>query len=426
MKSVLFFFSLFHASKQLICHVILCVIVDEQNSSSSSKKHTVTPEILEQTWKNMRKAIDELRINLRPPIDTDHDNGQDNSSLPAKRQKITPDGGDDPSAPKIYSTSKKKPKEFYAIVDPFNLYLPSIPIIGDGASNDDNEDLIQIEDDAARDLKTTAGGKLSQLTVSGIINGLSGNPGGIVNKKNQPLSSIDAKILDAIPTARNVSLTILHKLAQDLYRSIQTQIEADVLVTTPGRIQQMLASDLSNAEFKSIRKRIYDTVVLGRGLAQPEGIDIPTANNQGVHALEKFKKCVSCGATDQSVFVLDRKNGDVICSLCGTVNSESLMHEGSQFRKFEGELDRNHHGDTQNPLYSNAHNMSTGLGGIQPTSGAGVGGFGSNRGRGLETILRNGELPIMQSFSISRNSKFIITVLFIQHSFHYCRFFIFQ
>ena len=142
--------------------------------------------------------------------------------------------------------------------------------------------------------------------------------------------------------------------------------------------------------------------------------------------LEKFKKCVSCGATDQSVFVLDRKNGDVICSLCGTVNSESLMHEGSQFRKFEGELDRNHHGDTQNPLYSNAHNMSTGLGGIQPTSGAGVGGFGSNRGRGLETILRNGELPIMQSFSISRNSKFIITVLFIQHSFHYCRFFIFQ
>jgi len=272
------------------------------------------------------------------------------------------------------------------------LYRHTIRLIGyNDDENDDDEDLFQIEDDAARDLKTTAGGKLSQLTLSGLINGLSGHLGGIVNKKNKPLPSIDVKLLDAIPTAGNVSLTVLKQLAQSLNLSIHTQIEADVLVTTPVRIKQLLAKDLSNAEFKSIRKRIYDTVVLGKGLSQPEGIDIPTAaaNHQGVHVLEKFKKCVSCGATDQSIFVLDRKNGDVICSGCGTVNSESLMHEGSQFRKFEGEADRNHHGDTQNPLYSNAHNMSTTLGGIQQTSGAGVGGFGSQRGRGLETVLRN-------------------------------------
>lgn len=70
--------------------------------------------------------------------------------------------------------------------------------------------------------------------------------------------------------------------------------------------------------------------------------------------------------------------------------SESIMHEGSQYRKFEGEEDRNHHGDAANPLYSNAHNMSTTLGGIQETSGAGMGGYGSQRnGRGLETVLRN-------------------------------------
>jgi hypothetical protein len=134
---------------------------------------------------------------------------------------------------------------------------------------------------------------------------------------------------------------------------------------------------------------IHDTVILGKGLSQPEEIDIPTAANyQSVHALEKFKKCLSCGNTDQSLFILDRKNGDVICSSCGTVNSESLMHEGSQYRKFEGEEDRNHHGDTQNPLYSNSHNMSTTLGGIQITTGAGGGGFGTQK-RGLETVLRN-------------------------------------
>lgn len=212
-----------------------------------------------------------------------------------------------------------------------------------------------------------------------------------MNKKVRLLPNIDPKLPDAIPTAGGTSLTVLRKLAHSLSQSIQTQIETDVLITTPVRIKEMLAADLSSAEFKSIRKRVYDTVILGKGLSQPEGIDIPTAaaNSLGVHVLEKFKKCASCGATDQSVFVLDRKNGDVICSNCGTVNSESLMHEGSQFRKFEGEADRNHHGDTQNPLYSNAHNMSTTLGGVQMNTGAGVGGFGSQRGRGLETVLRN-------------------------------------
>ena len=66
------------------------------------------------------------------------------------------------------------------------------------------------------------------------------------------------------------------------------------------------------------------------------------------------------------------------------------MHEGSQFRKFEGEVDRNHHGDAANPLLSTSYNMSTTLGGVQITSGAGLGGFGSNQNkRGLDTILRN-------------------------------------
>jgi hypothetical protein len=86
--------------------------------------------------------------------------------------------------------------------------------------------------------------------------------------------------------------------------------------------------------------------------------------------------------------LLDKENGDVICLNCGTVVSESLMHEGSAYRKFEGEVDRNHHGDAPNRLYSNAHNMSTTLGGMQITTGAGIAGFGSQK-KGLETVLRN-------------------------------------
>eukprot|EP00535_Pseudo-nitzschia_heimii_P012468 CAMPEP_0197193442 /NCGR_PEP_ID=MMETSP1423-20130617/27174_1 /TAXON_ID=476441 /ORGANISM="Pseudo-nitzschia heimii, Strain UNC1101" /LENGTH=815 /DNA_ID=CAMNT_0042646631 /DNA_START=103 /DNA_END=2550 /DNA_ORIENTATION=+ len=354
-----------------------------KNASNSKNKHAIPPEITKRTWQNLRKAVLELNISLRPK---NEDNVNIDSQPPAKKQKRS---ADDAMTTKTSSNDKKKAREFYSIIDPYNLYYHTIRIVGDGEENEDEEDLIEIEDDAARDLKTTIGGKLSQLTISGIINGLAGFPSGIVNKKVQLLPGVDSKISDAIPTAGGASLTVLRKLAHSLFQSVQAQIEADVLVTTPIRIQEMLAKDLSNVEFKSIRKRIYDTVILGKGLSQPEGIDIPTAAAKGVHALEKFKKCNSCGATDQSVFVMDRKNGDIICSACGTVISESLMHEGSQFRKFEGEADRNHHGDTPNSLYSNAHNMATTLGGVQVNTGAGVGGFGSQRGRGLETVLRN-------------------------------------
>lgn len=276
---------------------------------------------------------------------------------------------------------KKKKRDQLIVVDPYNVYRHTIR-----QPEDEDDDIRQIEDEAAQDLKPTFGGRLSQLTVSGLVNGLAGQLNGVVsNKKLQAMPGVTA---DSIPTAGGASLTQLKQMAHVLHQSLQTRIETDVLVTTPIRIQEMLAADLAPSEFRAVRKRIYDTVILGKGLSKEEESDIPTAVNNSVHALEKFKKCPSCGNTDQSLFVLDRKNGDVICSNCGTVNLESLMHEGSQFRKFEGEVDRNHHGDSANPLFSNAQNMSTTLGGVQITTGAGGGGFGTQK-RGLETVLRN-------------------------------------
>jgi transcription initiation factor TFIIIB Brf1 subunit/transcription initiation factor TFIIB len=58
------------------------------------------------------------------------------------------------------------------------------------------------------------------------------------------------------------------------------------------------------------------------------------------HEVEKPKKCPTCNNVKQEDFVTDRKNGDIICQNCGTVVSESLMHEGQAYRKFEGEVDR--------------------------------------------------------------------------------------
>ena len=336
-------------------------------------------EVSKQAWLNLIQALKSLEVKVevsKEDQDGDEDDNNLNGPPPNKRMKLE-------NGSKL--KKKKKPKQKYSVLDPYNLYLHTI------RKPEVDEDDFGIDEDpieeAAKELKSGSGGKLTQLTVSGLINGLAGLAGGIVSSKLlDPIPGIDPRA--PIATCANATFAQIKWLANTYHKAIMTRIEADVLVTTPLRIQDMLAPDLTLKEFKVVRRRIYDTVILGKGLAQPEGVDIPTATSSGVHDIEKFKKCKSCGNNNQALFALDRKNGDVICENCGTVAVESLMHEGSQFRKFEGEADRNHHGDAPNRLYSNAHNMSTTLSGVQMSTGAGIGGFGSGQ-RGLETVLRN-------------------------------------
>jgi hypothetical protein len=223
---------------------------------------------------------------------------------------------------------------------------------------------------------------LSRLTYGGLLNALAGQEGGLVDATT------------AQPTAASTAIPVeLKMMAKVLQRAVSAKVEMDMLDSTCDRIVEMLCQDLSSPEFTSIRKRVYDTVILGRGTggsamanALEQADDLPVAGRTHV---EQYYKCKDCNNNDQASFVLDRKNGDIICSNCGAVASESLMHEGSQFRKFEGEADRNHHGDMPNPLYSNAYNMSTTLGGMSFQTGAGMGGYGSGSTKNMETIYRN-------------------------------------
>jgi len=252
----------------------------------------------------------------------------------------------------------------------------------------------------------TAGAILMRLTPPGLVNALASARGGVVDPENgkilTPEPAADGSTPAAmeettiIPTASNLTIAQLRKKSKDLHRAISARLEMDMMEATPGRVVEMMCPEVTQHEIMAIRRRIYDTVVLGRGTnssasaaALEGGEDLPVAARVGVHDVEKFQRCKVCGNNDQSSFVMDRKNGDLICTTCGTVATESLMHEGSQFRKFEGEEDRNHHGDAPNPLYSNAHNMSTTLGGMSFQTGAGIGGFGSQRRQGMENILRN-------------------------------------
>jgi len=250
----------------------------------------------------------------------------------------------------------------------------------------------------ADDVPAAPGGKLAHLTLGGVVNALTPTLGGVVDK-------LAPKMTAGVPHAA---------VAMRLHRACQTRVHADILRTTPLRIQDMLASDLTKGELQAIRKRVYDTVILGKGMHANEDNDeddlVVASSGSGAasSSQESFKKCPVCNNNDQSSFVMDRKNGDIICSNCGTVVSESIMHEGSAYRKFEGEADRNHHGDAANPLYSNAHNMGTTLGGgnMQPVRGMAT---GAGKRNNLETILRNAhayiELNVSQFGKTDRRTR---------------------
>lgn len=259
-------------------------------------------------WKNLEKALQSLKSKLEEvPSEEDEDTRVE---PPNKRAKI--------------ETSKpKKRTHKVSIIDPYNIFVHALRKGSTSSSIDEDGEEEQIY------VKETEGGKLAELSVSGIVNGMALVEGGLVKDRQcEPNDGVDPKA--PISTVTNKSLPELRELANTFHKAILTKIQADVLVTTPVRIQEMLAPDLSTQEFKAIRRRIYDTVILGQGRAQDEGEDIPTAAGGGVHDIEKHKKCKTCGNNDQALFVLDRKNGDVICSNCGTIVAESLMHEGEQ------------------------------------------------------------------------------------------------
>jgi len=66
--------------------------------------------------------------------------------------------------------------------------------------------------------------------------------------------------------------------------------------------------------------------------------------------------CPHCGNRDQQRFREEAKGGDVVCLGkddavgCGMVVEEHKLFEGSAYRVFEGEDDKNHHGPAPNKL----------------------------------------------------------------------------
>jgi hypothetical protein len=122
----------------------------------------------------------------------------------------------------------------------------------------EEEEEKQVEEDYDTDIPATMGGKLAQLSVDGLLNAMAGMLGGVVVGATTTASA-QAPFQDTQQQQQQQQKAALslfwRNMAVTWHRSLQFTIRQDILRTTPLRIQAMLAADLSNAEFASIRKR---------------------------------------------------------------------------------------------------------------------------------------------------------------------------
>lgn len=100
-------------------------------------------------------------------------------------------------------------------------------------------------------------------------------------------------LVNALASSGDMDAQQVGKMATALHWVVQTKMERDFLETTPERIREMLCSDVPPAEFRAIRRRVYDTVILGKGMtnSQVEEDDLPVAARATVHDIEKVRAC---------------------------------------------------------------------------------------------------------------------------------------
>ena len=198
----------------------------------------------------------------------------------------------------------------------------------DGGGAAATADTYLILDDSfakGEDVVHTPGAILTRLTVGGITNAMAGVEGGIVDVTTCRLlapkedggdgteSSKDKKKAAAdgkggadpiLPSAADLPRSQVLRLARKFHSSVQSKVELDMVATTPSRIVQMLCPELSYSDVNAIRRRVYDTVVLGYGTnssaamaALEGGDDVPVAARVGVHDIEKVSgfNCVFGG-----------------------------------------------------------------------------------------------------------------------------------
>ena len=243
--------------------------ITETSSDDDKAKQKYIPLL----WKNLTHALSETKTEPVHATDstTTTNSKPDSATAPAKKK------------------AKKERLLGFRLIDPFKVWIHIKEFVEESANNNKDDTTLLLLPEA---LPTTLGVKLSEVGVAGMINGMAAVPGGMVDKHFKVLHNTGSSkgTTPEIETAAGpVTLAQLKHWSELLHQAVQSRLEKDVLDSTPQRIADMLAPDLTPAEFRGVRRRIYDTVILGKGLKVDDGYDdVPVANtSQSVHDIEK-------------------------------------------------------------------------------------------------------------------------------------------
>jgi hypothetical protein len=138
------------------------------------------------------------------------------------------------------------------------------------------------------------GAIIARLTIGGLMNALAGKSNGIVDTTTAKPLNKDIQKETPIATAQNATVAVIQSKAMGIVHIVSARLEVDMMTSTPKRIIEMLCPESTLSDVVGIRKRIYDTVILGRGTnasanaaALERTEDLPVAARTGMHDIDK-------------------------------------------------------------------------------------------------------------------------------------------
>ena len=198
-----------------------------------------------------------------------------------------------------------------------------------------------------------------------------------------PASGV-SQVSTSAPVKSDTGTSQSSAAAIPLRRDVSVKAEQGASEELPmeERVRQLIAHEF---EMDVVERLIGE--IHGRLQADSAVLHVPSTTRK-----LKTIKCNACGNADEKYFVADAKEGTTICAGkdgrgCGIVLQEHNCEEGSEFRKFAEEEDKNHHGPAANHLMSGAFNLQTKIGGSSAPPA---------RGRGLQGLMQVVELNLSQ------------------------------
>ena len=203
----------------------------------------------------------------------------------------------------------------------------------------------------------------------------------IINRLEAELKANEEKAVDARSMHRlNPSDSTTEALAQ--IESTRKRIEAELKRTFKKRAlryrrnvlenilrvtltdKASIANAAANAASNASSSLSNDSIQEGEnedGVLVTVGVDSgETVKTLNVSRITNV--CINCGNNDESKFIDDQRQGDVICTECGAVCVEHAIHDGDWVRSFEGEETTSQVGPAPDPLLSNRANLRTSFG----------------------------------------------------------------